>query len=67
MNMGRSDAELLEASKRGEHAAFGTLVERYQNTVCAVTYSRTGNRALSEAPRRCSPPTRRATSGACTT
>ncbi|HET9623193.1 MAG TPA: sigma-70 family RNA polymerase sigma factor [Kofleriaceae bacterium] len=46
--MGRSDAELLEASKRGERAAFGALIERYQDTVCAVTYSRTGDRALSE-------------------
>ena len=47
-DMGRSDAELLEASKRGEHDAFGALVERYQDVVCAVSYSRTGNRALSE-------------------
>lgn len=46
--MGRSDAELLEASRRGEREAFGTLVERYQGVVCAVSYSRTGNRALSE-------------------
>ncbi len=46
--MGRSDAELLEASRRGERAAFGALVERYQSVVCAVSYSRTGNRALSE-------------------
>lgn len=43
-----SDAELLEASKRGEHAAFGTIVERYQNVVCAVSYSRTRDQALSE-------------------
>jgi RNA polymerase sigma factor (sigma-70 family) len=46
--MGRSDAELLEASRRGERDAYGALVERYQHAVCAVTYSRTGNRALSE-------------------
>ncbi|MFT3694138.1 MAG: sigma-70 family RNA polymerase sigma factor [Kofleriaceae bacterium] len=46
--MGRSDAELLEASRRGEREAFGALVERYQGVVCAVSYSRTGNRALSE-------------------
>lgn len=45
---GRSDAELLAATRRGEHAAFGALVERYQGVVCAVTYSRTGDRALSE-------------------
>jgi len=47
-DMGRSDAELLEASKRGEREAFGALVERYQGVVCAVSYSRTGDRALSE-------------------
>jgi len=46
--MGRSDAELLEASRRGEREAFGALVERYQGVVSAVSYSRTGNRALSE-------------------
>lgn len=43
-----SDAELLEASKRGERAAFGALVERYQNVVSAVSYSRTRDQALSE-------------------
>src|SRR6185295_19403299 len=46
--MGRSDAELLEASRRGERDAFGALIERYQGVVSAVTYSRTGDRALSE-------------------
>ncbi len=43
-----SDADLLEASRRGEHAAFGALVERYQGVVCAVSYSRTRDQALSE-------------------
>ena len=43
-----TDAELLEASKRGEHGAFGTIVERYQDVVCAVSYSRTRDQALSE-------------------
>src|SRR5262245_1074973 len=47
-DMGRSDAELLEASRRGERDAFGALIERYQGVVCAVSYSRTGDRALSE-------------------
>lgn len=47
-DMGQSDAELLEASRRGERDAFGTLIERYQGVVCAVSYSRTGDRALSE-------------------
>ena len=46
--MGRSDAELLEASRRGEHDAFAALIERYQGVVSAVSYSRTGDRALSE-------------------
>jgi RNA polymerase sigma factor (sigma-70 family) len=48
LDMGRSDEELLAASRRGEREAFGALVERYQGVVCAVSYSRTGNRALSE-------------------
>ena len=43
-----TDAELVDASRRGERAAFGALVERYQGVVCAVSYSRTGDRALSE-------------------
>jgi RNA polymerase sigma factor (sigma-70 family) len=47
-DMERSDAELVEASKRGERDAFGALIERYQGVVCAVSYSRTGDRALSE-------------------
>jgi RNA polymerase sigma factor (sigma-70 family) len=46
--MGRSDAELLEASKRGERAAYGALIERYQGVVCAVSYARTGDQSLSE-------------------
>ena len=46
--MGRSDEELLAASRRGEREAFGALIERYQGVVCAVSYSRTGNRTLSE-------------------
>ena len=47
-DMGQSDAELLEASRRGERDAFGALIERYQGVVCAVSYSRTGDHALSE-------------------
>ena len=43
-----TDGELLEASRRGERDAFGELVERYQHVVCAVTYSRTRDQALSE-------------------
>ncbi len=43
-----TDRELLEASRRGEREAFGALVERYQEVVCAVSYSRTRDLALSE-------------------
>ncbi len=43
-----SDADLVHASRRGEHAAFGQLVERYQALVCAVSFTATGDRALSE-------------------
>jgi RNA polymerase sigma factor (sigma-70 family) len=43
-----TDAELLDASRRGEHQAFGALVERYQRVVSAVSYSRTRDQALSE-------------------
>src|SRR5262245_65536274 len=44
----RSDDDLISASRRGEREAFGELVERYQGVVCAVSYSRTGDVALSE-------------------
>ena len=44
----RSDGELVEASRRGEHEAFGHLVARYQDVVCAVSYSSTGDHGLSE-------------------
>src|SRR5690348_14080575 len=43
-----TDIELVEASLCGDHAAFGHLVARYQDVVCAVTYSSTGDRLLSE-------------------
>ena len=49
--MGRataSDAELVEASRRGERAAFGELVARYQRVVCAVGYSGTSDGSLGE-------------------
>ncbi|MBA3461809.1 MAG: sigma-70 family RNA polymerase sigma factor [Deltaproteobacteria bacterium] len=38
----------MTASRKGERAAFGALIERYQGVVCAVSYSRTGDRTLSE-------------------
>lgn len=43
-----SDAELVELSLRGEIGPFGQLIERYQSLVCAVAFSATGDRALSE-------------------
>jgi RNA polymerase sigma factor (sigma-70 family) len=39
---------LIEASRRGEREAFGLLVSRYQDVVCAVSFSSTGNWALSQ-------------------
>src|ERR1700733_9209637 len=50
-DMGRvamTDTELVEASRRGERDAFGHLVTRYQDVVCAVSYSSTGDWSLSE-------------------
>jgi RNA polymerase sigma factor (sigma-70 family) len=41
-----TDAELIEAIRRGDRAAFGCLVERYQRMVEAVAYSSTRDRAL---------------------
>src|SRR5438105_13854307 len=43
-----TDIELVAASRRGEHDAFGRLVARYQDVVWAVSYSSTGDRALGE-------------------
>lgn len=43
-----TDAELIKASIDGKISAFGELIERYQNLVCSVAYSTTGDRALSE-------------------
>ena len=38
----------LAASLRGDREAFGEIIQKYQNTVCAVTYSITGNLQQSE-------------------
>jgi DNA-directed RNA polymerase specialized sigma24 family protein len=43
-----TDVELLEASASGRTGAFAELVRRYQSLICAVSYSATGDRALSE-------------------
>ncbi len=47
-HIAKTDAELVEASRRGEREAFGALVSRYQDVVCAVSFSSTGNWALSQ-------------------
>jgi RNA polymerase sigma factor (sigma-70 family) len=43
-----TDKDLLAASQRGEHAAFGQLVTKYQALVCAVSFSSTRDAALAE-------------------
>jgi RNA polymerase sigma factor (sigma-70 family) len=43
-----TDSDLVAASKRGELDAFGHLVARYQDLVCAVSFSSTGDPVLSE-------------------
>jgi RNA polymerase sigma factor (sigma-70 family) len=43
-----TDTELVEASRRGEHGAFGRLVAKYQDVVWAVSYSSTRDRALGD-------------------
>src|SRR2546423_4059943 len=46
--MGRTDGELIEASRRGDRVAFGEIVARYQQVVAAVAYSGTRDRTLGE-------------------
>ena len=46
--MGRTDAELALASRRGDTAAYGELVVRYQRAVTAVAYAATRDRTLAE-------------------
>jgi RNA polymerase sigma factor (sigma-70 family) len=48
MDAVESDDALLAASREGGREAFAKLVERYRDLVCALTFSATGNRALSE-------------------
>ncbi len=43
-----SDAQLIDASRRGERDAFGVLVERYTNMVVAISYASTRDRTLGE-------------------
>jgi RNA polymerase sigma factor (sigma-70 family) len=43
-----SDSELVAKSLAGDRDAFGEIVARYQNLVCAITYGATGSVAQSE-------------------
>lgn len=43
-----TDQQLVASCRAGEVSAFGAIVERYQNVVCAVAFAACGNRALSE-------------------
>jgi RNA polymerase sigma factor (sigma-70 family) len=48
MSVADDDRSLLAAGQAGDVAAFGQLIERYHNLVCAIAYSRTGDRVASE-------------------
>lgn len=43
-----SDAELVEAARRGDEAAFGQLVERHQNAVFRAAYAALGSKEEAE-------------------
>lgn len=43
-----TEAKLLQASVAGDRNAFEKIVEKYQSTVCAITFSGTGRLDLSE-------------------
>jgi RNA polymerase sigma factor (sigma-70 family) len=42
------DRELIEASRRGDRAAFATIIERHQRAVYAVAFAGTRDRALAD-------------------
>ena len=48
MNAQTSDTILIDASIRGDRAAFREIVAKYQSLVCSVAYSFTGDLAQSE-------------------
>src|SRR5436190_2058742 len=48
MGQAITDDELVAASRRGERAAFGALIERHLAAVWAVSFSGTRDRALSD-------------------
>jgi len=44
MSLGKqTDEALVAEARKGDRAAFGVLVQRYQNLVCAIAYGRLGN------------------------
>jgi len=43
-----TDVELIQASVKGNNAAFEGLVAKYQSLVCAITYGATGDIGISE-------------------
>src|SRR6185437_17163793 len=43
-----ADREWIEASRRGDRAAFARLIERHQRAVYAVAFSATRDRALAD-------------------
>lgn len=46
--MDPTDTELVAAARSGSREAFGTLIERHQQVICAMAYARTGSLAASE-------------------
>jgi len=43
-----SDAQLVDASLKGDRQAFGRIVERYQTLICSLAYNATGSLIQSE-------------------
>ena len=39
----QSDEALVKAARGGDRGAFGLLVQRYQDVICAIAYSRVGD------------------------
>ena len=48
MHASLSDPELVDAARAGSSEAFGEVVRRYQNMVCAIAYACLGDPAASE-------------------
>ncbi len=48
MSVEIDEDELISRSRAGDREAFGAIVRRYQGLVCAITYSGTGDVAVSE-------------------